>query len=169
MQRVVERNRVASGTILVWIVSIAILFQQITSAMCAVCLLHQLGLPVGGCCRVQYTNTSQSAQRIFVKQGSCCESTNLGPLTHHPTNCCSGSAEEGSSSSRCACIKDGVTRAVASPTSVLLTSIAECIPFIQLATVYASPLTLVSLRAIRNLDLPPPSHPRYIRFHCLLI
>jgi hypothetical protein len=35
--------------------------------------------------------------------------------------------------------------------------------------VYASPSMLIWQRPFRSLDLPPPSCPRFVRFHCLLI
>jgi hypothetical protein len=168
VQRVLRRNRVASGAIL-GIVSTAILFQQITSAMCALCLLHQLGIPVGSCCQAERANISKGEVPFPSAQGSCCNSGSSKPFAEHPASCCSGHSEESSSGSRCACIKDGATRAVASPSIVLPTSVDETVPFVNLATDYASPSILVSLRITRNLDLPPPSCPRFVRFHCLLI
>lgn len=168
MQRVVRRNRVASGAIL-GIVATTILFQQITSAMCAICLLHQLGMPVGSCCQAEQINMSQSGQPISSTHRSCCDSKSSGPLAQHPTSCCSGHTEEGTSSSRCACIKDNAARAVASPSIVLPSSLEEAIPFANIETVYASPSMLIWQRPFRSLDLPPPSCPRFVRFHCLLI
>ena len=168
MRRVMRRNRVASGAIL-GIVSTAILFQQITSAMCAICLLHQLGMPVGSCCQAEQTNFSQRGQPISSAQRSCCDSKSSGPSAQHPTSCCSGSTEEDSSGGRCACMKDDAVRAVASPSIVLPASIDETIPFASIETVYASPSMLVLQHTFRSLDLPPPSCPRFVRFHCLLI
>lgn len=168
MRRVLRRNRVANGAIL-GIVSTAILFQQITSAMCAICLLHQLGVPVGSCCQAKQTHTSISELPISLARRSCCDSGSSKPSAGRPLGCCSGSTEENSSGGRCSCIKDDVVRAVFSPSIALHASIDESFPFASIPMVDASPSMLVSSRTARNLDLPPPSCPRFVRFHRLLI
>lgn len=167
MHRDVRRNRVATATIL-GIVSAAVLFQQTTSAVCVACLLHHWGVSNGSCCQAEQDDLP-SGPSASSPQRSCCEATRSSPLAQPDASCCPGGDEGGSSSGRCACFKSGAARAVASPSIVLPGSMDEAPPFVSIATAPASPLLAVSQRSVRNLDLPPPSCPPFVRFHRLLI